>query len=740
MRAAFVSKIKSVDHAAFAKLTKTPEFYIFGKTQFCLKTFQVLILTLLLAGRALSQIPTSGLIAYYPFCGNANDVSGNGIHGTVMGAQLSADRFGNANNAYTFDGVSNYINLPAASFAGLHVYSCSLWIKPASTVNNANIAYNVGSSTEPYCHGINYNPPNIFAGCYNNGNSQTQSYVNSPAANLNTWTHIAVTRDLSVLKLYVNGVLAQQLASANTYSHGVNYGTPPYRAVIGTRSNLQNFFSGQIDDVRLYSTVLTQNDVNALYTEPNFSVSVNSGSICAGNSFSLVAVVSGGSYTWMPGGSTNPTLQVTPLSTSVYSLLTSKGECYAPATSTVTVFNAAVTINNATLCSGNSAVLSASPSATGSLSYSWLPGGSVSSSVAVSPSTTAVYTLVTSIYGCSSTATSIIEVITLPIVGVNSPTVSCGSSATLIANPAAAKDVIYTWLPANFTSDSLVIRPTKNSIYTLQVVYKGCSINHTGTVTVSGIAVSITGFSYANPYCASQSSAVPQTTTGFNSGGSYFSEPGLSLDGNTGGIDLPGSSSGTYVVTYSVPQNGCLSAGTGTAPFILDSSPQLQLKPIVKIAPGSQLVMEVNGSENYTWSPASFLSCTLCPNPTASPEESTEYCVSSSNGHCTSRACIKVLVTCDGGDFSVPNAFTPNGDAENDGFCLRGWDLCVKEFSVMIFDRWGEKVYTSRDPNFCWDGTYKGNACGPDVFVYVIEAFYPGNQKVTKKGNITLIK
>ena len=56
-----------------------------------------------------SYVPTNGLVGWWPFNGNANDESGNGNHGTVNGATLAADRFGNAGKAYSFDGVDDNI-------------------------------------------------------------------------------------------------------------------------------------------------------------------------------------------------------------------------------------------------------------------------------------------------------------------------------------------------------------------------------------------------------------------------------------------------------------------------------------------------------------------------------------------------------------------------------------------------------------------------------------------------------
>ena len=64
-----------------------------------------------------SYVPTNGLVAYYPFNGNANDVSGNGNNGTVNGATLTTDRFGNANSAFSFN--NNNISVPHNSNFGI---------------------------------------------------------------------------------------------------------------------------------------------------------------------------------------------------------------------------------------------------------------------------------------------------------------------------------------------------------------------------------------------------------------------------------------------------------------------------------------------------------------------------------------------------------------------------------------------------------------------------------------------
>ena len=91
-------------------------------------------------------------------------------------------------------------------------------------------------------------------------------------------------------------------------------------------------------------------------------------------------------------------------------------------------------------------------------------------------------------------------------------------------------------------------------------------------------------------------------------------------------------------------------------------------------------------------------------------------------------------------DYSVPNAFTPNSDGVNDEFCLEGWAHCTTTFYVGIYDQWGEKVFESTDPDFCWDGIYKGQVLNTAVFIYFMQAEIIKVGNITKKGNITLVR
>lgn len=90
-------------------------------------------------------------------------------------------------------------------------------------------------------------------------------------------------------------------------------------------------------------------------------------------------------------------------------------------------------------------------------------------------------------------------------------------------------------------------------------------------------------------------------------------------------------------------------------------------------------------------------------------------------------------------NLTLPNAFSPNGDGVNDQFCIQGWNDCIQSFRIMIFNRWGEKVFESNDPLFCWDGKTKDLQGESVEFVYRLEAYFTNNVREVRSGTITVI-
>jgi gliding motility-associated-like protein len=84
----------------------------------------------------------------------------------------------------------------------------------------------------------------------------------------------------------------------------------------------------------------------------------------------------------------------------------------------------------------------------------------------------------------------------------------------------------------------------------------------------------------------------------------------------------------------------------------------------------------------------------------------------------------------------IPTAFTPNSDGMNDMFRVKGENL--QNFRLMVYDRWGEKIFESSNPNDGWDGTFKGNPVQNDTYVYQVTAANLKGSKLT--GAVTLVR
>jgi gliding motility-associated-like protein len=86
----------------------------------------------------------------------------------------------------------------------------------------------------------------------------------------------------------------------------------------------------------------------------------------------------------------------------------------------------------------------------------------------------------------------------------------------------------------------------------------------------------------------------------------------------------------------------------------------------------------------------------------------------------------------------VANAFTPNGDGKNDKIFVRGFG--IQKMTWTVYNRWGTIVYQGTDPNEGWDGTYKGKLQPQDVYHYTLVVEFSTKERMTKKGDITLLR
>jgi len=218
------------------------------------------------------SFPINGLVAWYPFNGNANDESGNANNGTVNGSTLAADRFGNASKAYSFDGVNDYVTctaIPAVN--GTSGLAISVWVKITGQ-NNANCS--LGCAQYFVSRGSDYQSGFFGIGCWegtqNNfmgvinravngpGLAQAATSINIPQSN---WHHVVLNYDKINVKIYVDGVLA----GTKAYIVYVETNTSPI--IIGKQNvtGFEYFTSGLIDDVGIWNRALTQQEITNLY-------------------------------------------------------------------------------------------------------------------------------------------------------------------------------------------------------------------------------------------------------------------------------------------------------------------------------------------------------------------------------------------------------------------------------------------------------------------------------------------
>jgi gliding motility-associated-like protein len=157
-----------------------------------------------------------------------------------------------------------------------------------------------------------------------------------------------------------------------------------------------------------------------------------------------------------------------------------------------------------------------------------------------------------------------------------------------------------------------------------------------------------------------------------------------------------------------------------------------------QICEGDSVQLTISGATTYTWSPASGLSNLLISSPIAFPSETISYLVTGTNDNgCTDTALIKVIVFSKSGLF-IPNAFTPNNDGKNDCFRIPNAEGGTS-YELAVFDRYGERVFFSRNPSECWNGRFKGTELPVGTYAYYLN-LTTSCEVIRKKGLINLIR
>lgn len=191
--------------------------------------------------------------------------------------------------------------------------------------------------------------------------------------------------------------------------------------------------------------------------------------------------------------------------------------------------------------------------------------------------------------------------------------------------------------------------------------------------------------------------------------------------------------------------SGCSTGGAVNV--TVKNKPEIDAGPDTFICADNPYPMNAtsNNSE-VNWAPTNGLSNATILNPVATIQTPTKYVLSSTDisTNCTAYDTVLLSIRDCEDPIKVPSAFTPNGDNQNDHFTV--FAAGMKQYSIKIFNRWGEMVYESEDVSELndlgkgWDGKYKGKVQELGTYVYFIKGVDSDNISREKKGNLALIK
>ena len=213
-----------------------------------------------------------------------------------------------------------------------------------------------------------------------------------------------------------------------------------------------------------------------------------------------------------------------------------------------------------------------------------------------------------------------------------------------------------------------------------------------------------------------------------------FSGPGVSA---TGLFDPAKTGVGAFTVKYVVlGQGGC--ADTTAEQIVVNPVPEISLPPAIEMLLGDQVRMPAHASGDslsYSWTPSAGLSQDNILAPLLTPTESTTYKLIVSNPQgCIAVAQIDVTVL---NSAFIPNAFTPNGEqvlmTTGKFKFLSGYPSCT----VDVFNRYGQKVYSSIGYATPWDGTYRGTLLPAGAYYYIID---PKDGRKQLSGSVTIVR
>jgi gliding motility-associated-like protein len=386
--------------------------------------------------------------------------------------------------------------------------------------------------------------------------------------------------------------------------------------------------------------------------------------------------------------------------------------------------------NDVTICKFDTVRLNAGNTG---FAYLWNTGSTSAMIDVFDPGT---YSVVAGQNGCLAYDTIVVQMYPVPVYTTSADVTICQNSSTQLY---ATGGQAYTWSPSSSLNSSDISNPlaspSANTRYYV-TIYDENACDYLDSVDVAVIPLPNLEAQTAFQICEEES-----VSLNASGGDTYLWQPSTGLSDPR--VSNPVASP-LVTTDYSVTITESVCNTSLTLPVHV----RVVSLPVVSATSSNDLDCSTDqsrllasGAVRYTWAPATSLSNSQVSNPIATPLVTTKYVVTGTNEEgCRNYDSVIVKVTnINKAGYLMPNAFTPNGDGKNDCYGIRYWGgISNVEFS--IFNRWGERVFFTRNPSQCWDGTYKGVMQAGNVFVYMVKAVTLCEPLVFRKGTFLLIR
>lgn len=498
------------------------------------------------------------------------------------------------------------------------------------------------------------------------------------------------------------------------------------------------------------------------------TVSLSSTNItCFGsNNGSITSAVNGGvapySYAWSNG--TN-LANAGNLAAGNYTLtVTDANGCSRTATSTITQpQDVVITFSNSNvLCFGDnsgSSTVNVVSGGTAPFSYLWNSNANNQATQTAGGLSAGSYSiLITDANGCTYSASTNISEPTLLTLTTTSTQITCAglNNGTASVSPTGGTSPYsYLWNNPSATAGPQVSSLSPGTYQVNVVDGNNCLATATVEIAEPSQIVVLVETDSANCWGESTGALTIIATGGTNStlGFSYSIDGGSTFQESNLFSNLQASIYPQIIVKDLGSSENCLSNLAGATIF----QPNLMFVAIVpedttlQLQESVELSLNVDASQGYdissitsiVWTPNDGLSCSDCINPILltyndyTIYNATIFYDGVNGAQCNTAASTLIQVE-NNLNFFIPNAFTPNGDGTNDFLFVYGESL--KNVNLQIYNRWGEKVFQSKNQYDGWDGTFKGNVVAPGVYTYFFEGEYLDGKKIAQKGSVSVLR